>query len=141
MDVDIGEIVTNFKKAYPNDDFLVQKHKPCTSAGRYHGDTLLDVKLEVGECLTIYKLEKSSGSASINSDELKSKAFPFVYDTKSETDIEKRHDLIRTSLKNLLPNYRVHTFIFTENCVHAGYYKACASFKKEYGSDFIVFLT
>ncbi len=130
----------NYKKAYPSDTFVVHKYTSPGGCGLYRGHHLLRIQLVDNDWLDVYKLKQSSGSV-LNSDEIKSKAFPFIFDTKGQTDNAKRRDSLNDSLKNLFPNYNVNVFIFEKQWSESmSNIKGSASFTNEYGSDVHIIL-
>jgi hypothetical protein len=140
MTVTDETIVNNFRTAYPNESILIYKYRAPGGTGIFHGVKLLEVKLHNEEWLTIYKLKKSSGTY-MNSDDIKFKAFPFICDTQSETDPNKRRDKLKTSLKNVFPNHHVNVFIFCKNWTGSSYSCGATSFRGEYGSDVDIVLS
>ncbi|CAF3553043.1 unnamed protein product [Rotaria sp. Silwood1] len=90
--------------------------------------------------LEVFKLWRSS-VCSMDSDEIKSKAFPFVYDTKGQTDTETRRDSLKASLQKIFPNHGMNVFIFSKSWYYRTYTKGSASFEKEYGTDVLVVLS
>jgi len=134
MALTVAKIAENLEEAYPEDSFLVYKFIAPGGACWFHGNKLVDVKLDDGDLLRIYKLSTSSGS-SMKSDEIKAKAFPFIYETKGETDNTRRRDKLRDSLKNVFPNHHVNVFILYPpwNRNHWNV-KGTTSFKDEFGS-------
>lgn len=135
------EIVDNFKQVYPDDSILVYKVEKGWSHW-YHGRRLVKVTLEDGQWLLIYKLLKSATSASnISSEDIKAKAFPFVFDTKREKDPVKRRDTLRDQLQKVFPDYHVNVFITpgvwqrSSNNITGS-----ASFIKEYGTTVDIIL-
>ena len=134
-------IINNFTEAYPSDIIVVQKYKAPGSCHSMYGTLLVRIQLKDDDWLRIYKLTSSSGHI-ISESAIKAKAFPFVYDTKSETDIEKRRDSLSASLKTVFPQHNVNIFIFCstwqadwKNC------KGATRFMKEYGSDVLIVLS
>jgi len=135
MNVTTENIIQNYKKAYPSDTFLVYKYSAPGGYGWCYGVLLLQVQLNDHDWLEVYKLSSTSAPV-INSDRLKAKAFPFIYDTKNQTDVKQRRISLRDSLKNIFPEHDVNVFIFPSdwsysvtNC------KGSVSFIKEYGYD------
>ena len=133
-------IKENFMKAYPNDLILVYKYTPPGGAGSYNGTKLLETKVQSGETLKAFKLTRSGGP-NMNSDEIKAKAFPFVYDTRSITNDERRRDLLQASLKNIFPNHNVNVFIFNDGWSRSCCSKGSVAFKNEYGSTIDIVLS
>ncbi|CAF4282538.1 unnamed protein product [Rotaria sordida] len=88
MTTSTGEIYRNFTTAYPDEFVLVLKYDAPGGGGSYYGTKLLKAQLKNGyDYLEVFKLCKPS-ACSMDSDEIKSKVFPFVYDTKGQTDTE-----------------------------------------------------
>lgn len=44
-------------------------------------------------------------------DEFKMKIFPWIYDTKSIKDSEKRGDILTEKIAKIFPNSRIHIFV------------------------------
>jgi len=62
---------------------LVYKFTPVEGeTGFFYGNKILDVKVDDGDRLKVFKLSKSMGSQ-MKSDEIKSKASSFVYYTQT----------------------------------------------------------
>ena len=137
----VDDIINNFKETYPSDAFVVCKFKSPGGASSYDGTCLVDLKLNNDDWLYIYKLTSSSGPT-ISENDVKAKAFPFVYDTKSETSSEKRRDSLRDSLKTVFPEHNVNIFIFGSTWeAHRANCKGRAYFTKEYGSTVYIVLS
>ncbi len=77
----------------------------------------------------------------MDSDDIKSKAFPFVYDTKGETDLGKRSDKLKASLTNVFPNHNVNVFIFGKTCSRSNYSRGATLFMNDYGSNVNIVLS
>ncbi|CAM4808231.1 unnamed protein product [Rotaria magnacalcarata] len=107
-----AEIRDNYKKANPDDSVLVYKFAAPGGCGNYHGTLLSHVKLDDGEWLKVIKLQKSNGS-NLNEDEIRTKALPFIYDTKDEKESEKRRDRLKNSLRDVFPDHHVSIHIFS----------------------------
>jgi len=137
----VEDIINNFTKAYPSDAFVVCKFAGGGGASSPCGTHLVRVQLKDNDWLDIYKLTSSSGPT-INDSDVKAKAFTFIYDTKSETDSEKRRDSLRDSLKTVFPEHNVNVFIFVPPWnANARNHKAHAWFIKEYGSAVYIVLS
>ncbi len=135
MSVIADNIMENYKKAYPSDTFVVHKFTAPGGCGWRHGYQLLRIQLVDNDWLDVYKLIQSSGSV-LNSDDIKTKAFAFIYDTKDQTDDEKRRESLYDSLKNVFPNHYVNVFIFTKQWSwNVNNSKGSVSFTDKYGSD------
>jgi hypothetical protein len=135
------EIYDNFMKLYPNHLFLVYKFTPAEGgAGYFYGNKILEVKVDDGDRLKIYRLSKSTGSQ-MNSDEIKSKALSFIYDTQTITDAEKRSESLHDSLKRIFPKHNVSVFIFNKEWIRHGCGKGYAHFKDEDGSNVDIILS
>jgi hypothetical protein len=139
MNVTAEEIINNFKLVYPDDSILVYKAEKGWSHW-YHGRRFVKVTLEDGQWLLIYKLLKSSKS-DISSEEIMTKAFPFVFDTKSEKDPVKRRDALRDQLQKVFPDHHVSVFV-TPGVWQRGSNNitGSASFIKEYGTNVDIIL-
>lgn len=135
-----SEIYDNLIKAYPSDYFVVYKFTAPGGASHYSGTQLFDLKVSDGDWVQAYKLNASSGP-SLTAEEVKQKAFPFVYDTKGITDNGNRRDKLRDNLKSMFPNHNVTVFIFGHSWTRTGRSKGATSFKNEYGSDVDIILT
>ena len=138
--MNIDDIVASFQKAYPDDTILFYKFK-SGGASSYYGERLLKVKLDDGYFLQIIKLLKSSGEL-MNSDDIKTKAFPFVYESKNEINDIQRRDTLREKLKNMFPKHYVNVFIFNDSdwSRYGNNTKGGTYFTKEYGSEIDVVL-
>ena len=137
----VDDIINKFKETYPSDAFVVCKFTAPGGTSSYHGTCLADLKLNNDDWLHIYKLTSSS-EPTISDNDVKAKAFPFVYDTKSETSSEKRRDSLRDSLKTVFPEHNVNVFIFGRSWnANARNHKAHTWFTKEYGSDVYIVLS
>jgi hypothetical protein len=140
MAVTARSIFDNFSKAHPEDSILVYKFTTPGGASYYFGTQLLNINLGGSEWLRAYKLSESHGFY-MNSDVIKSKAFPFVYDTRSITDSERRRTVLRDSLKNIFPNHYVNVFIFDGAWSRNNLSKGAVAFMNEYGSDVDIVLS
>ena len=140
MDVTVETVIENFKKAYPSDTFLVY----ISSGGgttSFYGTCLLHVKLDGEQWLDVFKLSQSSG-ISMTGEDVKAKAFPFVYDSKSESDVTIRRDILRNRLKSVFPNHHVNIFVCTTGWRrNSSNIKGSAFFQKEYGSTVDIILS
>ena len=141
MSVNTEDIINDFTAAYPSNAFMVLKFKIPGGCSWHCGFPLLRVQLQDDDYLDIYKLSSSSGPV-LSDNDVKAKALPFVYDTKSETSSEKRRDSLCDSLKTVFPQHNVNIFIFGstwqanwKNC------KGATRFMKEYGTDVLVVLS
>ncbi|CAF0976549.1 unnamed protein product [Rotaria sp. Silwood1] len=135
-----SRIIDKLQAAYPNDIFYVCKFSPPGGASSYEGQLLLNVPLQDGDWLRIYKLSQSSGPP-VNNDIVKHIAFPFIYDTKSITNDEARVKRLCHSLQTLFPLHHVNVIVFNEPWESSSCAKGCVSFMKEYGSDVCVILS
>lgn len=128
------DIAANFKTAFPNDSILVYEFK-SGGASSYDGNALVDVKLDTGYHLLVFKLNKSTGPP-MSSDEIKSKALVFINDTKNETDGGQRRNILRDKLENVFPDHRVNIFIFGDGdwSRYGSNIKGITCFEKDYGS-------
>ena len=134
------DIISNFQKAYPEDTFLATTHTLSGTASRFQGHLLVCTQLADKDWLDIYRLSTSSGSV-LSSYEIKRRAFPFIFDTKSETDKEKRRDSLRDSLADAFPEHNVNMFVFPTYWSWAvTNSKGFVTFTKHYGSDVLVVL-
>ena len=77
----------------------------------------------------------------MNSDIIKAKAFPFVYDTRSITNDSIRRDRLFASLANIFPDHNVNVFIFNNTWSRSCCSKGSAAFKNEYGSTIDIVLS
>ena len=139
--MDAESIIANFKRAYPNDSIVAYEFK-SGGAGSFSGEQLLDISLNNGSFLKVFKLSKSSG-VSMDSDQIKVKAFPFVYETTHITDGARRRDILKNKLGAMFPNHNVNVFIFNDsnwsrNNINT---KGSTYFEKSYGSEVDVVLT
>ncbi|CAF4183596.1 unnamed protein product, partial [Rotaria sordida] len=91
MTITPESILDSFRTIYPDDSFYICKFTPPGGSSSFYGNELLDVQLQDGDWLKIYKLSESSGST-LNDNEVRRKALPFVYDTRRVTDDETRRD-------------------------------------------------
>lgn len=131
----------NFHKAFPNDIILVHKYNTPGGTGSFYGNQLLKVQLEDRDWLRVYKLSKSSRPV-MNSAEIKRRAFPFVYDTQRIRNPERRRDVLRNNLKNILPDHYVNVGIFGRGWSrYSRNTKGVAYFDKEYGTDIDIVLS
>jgi hypothetical protein len=135
------DIMVNFKKAYPNDTIVAYKFK-SGGRGSFSGEKLLNVTLNDGYTLRIYKLRKSSG-AHVNADEIKVKAFPFVYESRNMIDTAQRRDILNNKLTSMFPNHNVTVFIFNDSnwSRQSNNTKGITYFEKGYGSEVDVILS
>ncbi|CAF1036747.1 unnamed protein product [Rotaria sordida] len=140
MTVSAARLRNIFQTAYPNDYFYVCKFTAPGGSSSYEGQILLNVQLGDQDWLRVYKLSKSSGLP-VNTDDIKRKAFPFVFDTKGITNNEKRRDRIRNSLRSVFPHHHIHVIIYNDAWESASSAKGSASFMNEYGSDVCVILS
>ncbi|CAF1159078.1 unnamed protein product [Adineta ricciae] len=140
MAVTAQSIFDNLKAAHPEDNLVVYKYTRPGGASSYFGTQLLNIDLNDDEVLTAYKLSESSGPW-MNEAEIKSKAFPFVYDTRSVTDNGRRRTILKVSLKVAFPNHYVNVFIFGSGWSRNNRSKGAAAFKNEYGSDVDIVLS
>ncbi|CAF1459899.1 unnamed protein product, partial [Rotaria sordida] len=72
---------------------------PPGGSSSFYGNELLDVQLQDGDWLKIYKLSESSGST-LNDNEVRRKALPFVYDTRRYYHSFKSNHLVKTQQLN-----------------------------------------
>ncbi|UJR24097.1 hypothetical protein I4U23_027064 [Adineta vaga] len=140
MTVTAQSIFDTFRKANPDDSILVYKFTAPGGTGNFFGNQLLHINLNGDEWLKAYKLSKSSGSY-MNPDEIKAKAFPFIYDTRSITDTTRRRDILKNNLKIVFPDHYVNVFIFNKGWSRNNRSKGATAFKKEYGSDVDIVLS
>lgn len=134
-------LMENYHKAYPTSTLVIYKYAAPGGSSTCRGNLLSHIQLIDQDWLDIYKLTKSSELMMMTSDEIKSKAFPFVFDTKSETDSEKRCENLYESLNNTFPNYNVNVFVFKNNWSGSmTNTKGSVTFTKEYGSDVVIIL-
>lgn len=133
--MDIDEVLASFQRAYPDDTILIYRFKNA-GGNSFYGDCLVNIQLHDGYYLRIYKLSKSSGE-SLSSDDIRIKAFPFVYDTKKEIDHNKRQNILEEKLRPLFPDHYVNIFIVNDSDWLQRSYntKGISFFKEEYGSD------
>jgi hypothetical protein len=140
MAVTAQGVFDNFKKAHLEDHILVYKYTASGGACSYYGTELLHINLGGNERLRAFKLSESKGSF-MNPNVIKSKAFPFVYDTRSITDSERRRTVLRDSLKNIFPNHYVNVFIFSGAWSRNTRSKGAVDFADEYGADVDIVLS
>lgn len=141
MSDSVTDIINNFTEKYPSDAFMVCRYAGGGGASSYHGTRLVHIQLKDSDWLGIYKLTSSSGPVISDSD-VKAKAFPFIYDTKSQTDMVKRRDSLRDSLKAVFPQHNVNVFLFVPPWnANSRNHKAHAWFIKEYGSSAYIVLS
>ena len=140
MTASAEEIFDNLRKAHPNDSILVYRYTAPGGCGTYSGDQLLHINLGGDVWLEAYKLKESSGS-NLDKDEIKVKAFPFVFDTKGITDSAKRRDSLKSSLSKVFPNHNVTVFIFKSSWSRKNRSSGAVSFQNEYGSDVDIVLS
>lgn len=140
MAMTTNDIRDSFRMVYPNDLFYVCKHASSRGASSYYGSLLLYVELYKGDYLSVYKLSRSLGPI-MSSDEIKQKAFAFIYDTRNITNDVLRRDQLRRSLRPLFPKHNVNVFIFDKHWDCASYDRGNAVFKYQYGSDVCVVLS
>lgn len=127
-------VIDNLKKAYPKDSFVVYKAANDWST-RYYGHTLLNFQLKDGQWLCVLKLSSSSGPAVLE-DDIKTKAFPVVFSTKSVTNATQRCKELHDQLKAIFPQHRINVFV--ANSAWSGYehnVKGSKTFANQYGSD------
>jgi hypothetical protein len=138
--MNVDDILASFKRAYPNDSIVIYKFKNGR-ASSFLGERLLKIKLDNGYFLQIVKLSTSSGGH-MSSDEIKAKAFAFVYESKHEKDDVKRRDLLRDKFKVLFPDHLVNVFLFSDSDWgrYANNIKGGTFFEKDYGSEVDVVL-
>ncbi len=72
---------------------MVYKFTPVEGeTGFFYGNKILDVKVDDGDRLKVFKLSKSMGSQ-MKSDEIKSKAASFVYYTQTIKSLSMKYKL------------------------------------------------
>jgi hypothetical protein len=135
-----NDIKANFMRAYPTDSIVVYKFK-SGGFGSYNGEKLLDVTLDNGYNLRIYKLLKSSG-AHMNTEEIKAKALPFIYESRNMIDDGQRHTILQNKFKTMFPNHYVNVFIFNGSdwARQSNNTKGSIYFEKDYDSEVDVVL-
>ncbi|CAF2995421.1 unnamed protein product, partial [Rotaria sp. Silwood2] len=121
-------------KAYPDDLFVVHRWTAPGGAWKGYETKLSEVQCDDEDWLRVIKLQKSKGLF-MKEDEIRSKAFSFIYNTKGESNCEKRRDSLFTSLNNIFPNYNVSVFIFEDYWAKRCWCKGWCEFRNEYGSD------
>jgi hypothetical protein len=133
--------LARFKKLYPDDTIVVYKFK-SGGASSYSGQKLLDVDASDGYTLRVYKFAKSSGSY-MSSDDIKVKAFPFVYEIRGVTSGEERRDILEEKLTNMFPNHNVTVLIFNDSnwSRQSSNTKGNTYFEKSYGSEVDIVLS
>lgn len=139
--MDVKSIMENFKRAYPSDTIVAYKHKKG-GAGKYCGHKLLEVTLNDGFNLKIFKLTKSSG-AWMSSDEIKVRTFPFVYESRNVTDGKQRREFLNQKFTAMFPNHCVNLFTFNDGywSRYSNSTKGSTYFKDGYGSEVDVVLS
>lgn len=133
--MNLDEILASFQKAYPDDTILIYRFKN-SGGNSFYGDCLLNVELQDGYHLRIYKLAKSSEEL-LSSDKIKIKVSPVVYETAKEIDHSKRQQILEEKLRPLFPDYYVNIFVVSDSNWSQRSYntKGISSFKADYGSD------
>ena len=101
---DAKQVAENLKAAYPTDTFLA-----VAGVGGYCTGKCI---LKFGGWL-VYKLTSSS-APSIADEKVKEKAFCWVFDSKSITNIIQRRDFIHSKLGNIFPSHCRTLFVFPE---------------------------
>ena len=133
------EIRDNFSKVYPNDSFqIIHSSNYCVSS--FNGDLLLKVKTEDDQYLLILKMRVSNGPK-ITNNEVFEKAFPWIYQSKSNDDVDKRRDFLKEKLSNTFPQYNIIILMFKTGYSWSAPYaraKANAVFSKDYGDHDII---
>ena len=130
----------NLTAAHPEDSILVYKFTAPGGCNSHYGTKLLAIELANNEWLHAYQLSKSSGSY-MTQEEIRYKAFPFIYDTRHVTNIRSRLDLLKKSLRKVFPDHYVNIFIFRDGWSRRCNGKGSVAFKYEYGSDVDIVLS
>lgn len=128
---DAKNIVERMSIAYPNDTFVAVSVGCSSFTGK-----------NIFECINyrVYKLSKSSATATMTDDTLKTTAFTWVYDSKHMTKKEMRRDFIVGKLETALPGYKVNVFMDANGWYISGPRTARAYFEKSYESDILIVL-
>ena len=133
-------VLNTFKEIYPQDAFVVVKGA-FNWRSHFRGKSLLYVKLENKEYFHIGKLEISSG-AKLNKIDVKSKAFPFVFQSKDIKNVSERCFKLRDQLTPIFPHHKLYVFVANSTWNRLSHnIKGEVTFRKQYGSDVDIILT
>lgn len=133
-------VLNAFKESYPQDSFVVVKGA-FNWRSHFQGKTLLYVQLEDKEYLHIGKLETSSG-AKLSKIDVKSKAFPFVFQTKDIKTAGERCLKLNDQLKPIFPHHKLYVFVGNSTWNRQSHnIKGEVTFRKQYGTDVDIILT
>eukprot|EP01124_Arcella_intermedia_P016966 TRINITY_DN23594_c0_g1_i1.p1 TRINITY_DN23594_c0_g1~~TRINITY_DN23594_c0_g1_i1.p1 ORF type:complete len:140 (-),score=25.28 TRINITY_DN23594_c0_g1_i1:27-446(-) len=135
-------IAATFKEAFPNDTIVIYVFSSGGSSS-FKGFLLLDtLQLKDGNMLHILKLNQSSGEW-MSSDDIKVRAFPFVYESRHITDNNRRRNLIKEKLDRQFPNHNVTVTVFNNSDWSRKSHntKGATFFEKDYGTEIDVVLS